>query len=125
MIQMGYIQCTKDTYEIINHCLSEKLLTAITNIQSSSVIAVYDASQVDTGPLQVSIVPKNIDLTSVQFDNYNLLAYINDGSRHLVLLEESTRNIKPWNLKASVIISNLNEFWVGDLKFLGYVLVYD
>ena len=124
MIQIAYIQCGKDTYDLLEETIMPKLDKEIQEIQKGKVVLVHDKEE-RTGKMtkwKSYIVPNTTNMNNLYIDDNNCIK-VNDSYTIDLNQEKRFKGIQDFSkFKVDVIVDNFYDFYIGDIVFLSLLL---
>ena len=131
MVPIASVDCTKDTYEILENTVMPRVRQDINVLNASSVLTVYKRTA-KKDCFKSYIVHRTIKLVTVVITHQNLkpiLTYVfedSHGQARQASIDLSLRFKPPeaaWHeLQATVTVSKFVDYYVGDLAFLAMLL---
>ena len=123
-IQIASIDCTKDSLELLSNTAMPRLKQQLVQLRNSSAIVVYSYKE-PVKYRKAFLVPKNCALNNMVFENNNL-RYQTGANERTILLSEyfdfTADDLSLTDLRATCIITNFNDLYVGDLAFLAMAI---
>jgi hypothetical protein len=130
-LPIASINCSKDTYEILQRTVMPQVRIDINELRGSSVVAVYDTTS-PRDRFKCCAVPKTVMLETLfvmQQPNKNnsiVLKYhyrnIFGESEERTINLDSDFEVSAHQLNVKLVVTNFHDFYVGDLAFLAMLL---
>lgn len=129
MVVFASIQCTKDTYGLLNSTVMPAVKKEIQNLENNAIVTVYHRKNIKC--YRSFMVPASINLSTVAFRNTEegndltmTYAYASDNviSFGSLPLKEPFMDIPYFELGFKRVISRFNVLFIGDLAFLAMLL---
>jgi hypothetical protein len=121
-IQISYIDCKKDRYELLKNTVMPEANQIITKLKQSSILLAYDRRNPTFQ--KAFIVPSDIQQNTIRIDMTGTLKYKVRDEWYSVVLPETRRPTVEQlaNMEFKVVVKSFQGFLIGDLAFLATVL---
>ena len=116
-VQIGFIQCRKDAYEVLVNTIVKPIRRSLQELRTSSLIVVHSTRQ--RGVVKSIMCPKTVDPEQLQFEQAA-------NGRWSMRFGSFIKDLPPMfdmmctkeEIRCYRAISSFNEFHIGDLEFL-------
>ena len=118
-VQIASIDCTKDSFELLSNTVMPRIREQLIQLRNSCVLLVYRDMKARQ-QRKAFVVPKNF-LRHTLGIQHSFLRFRVDRTEHAIDLRHyfDVEDILCWaSFRVSVVISNFNDLYVGDLAFL-------
>ena len=127
MIQIGYIGCSKDNYDLLDKTIMKDLRPQVKKLQNSSVVLVHNGKRQKDGSIkdmtvwETYIIERETDINHLHLqDDKQMIVQCRDEATIMIDFSKSDklRDIEIKNLRADVVVTNFYTRYIGDLQFL-------
>jgi hypothetical protein len=120
-VQLGFIECRKDTYNVLANTIARPLRSSLEKLRRSSLIVIYSTRR--KGLVKSIVFPRQIDYTSIRIiaaDKHSKGGTwkLTNGSSFTIDLHEMFDSCKQSELSWYIGITAFNDFHIGDLEFV-------